>query len=169
VHHKKTLLLNLIFVLILSSAFNAWANPPYSETSYFDDDFPIVECGDYEVWTAATTRMTETTFFDRNDNPVRVRVSFHISDSIYYNSEYPDIYIQQGASGTGENIQIKINLVTGEEQYTGSPYRITLPGIGVLYKEAGRAYWDGENMFFTGSIIFPEAGTGSALCDALAP
>jgi len=166
---KKTLLLTLIFVLISSSAFNVWAMKPFSETNYFEDDFPIVGCGDYEVWTAATTRETVTTFFDRDDNPVRVRVSFHISDAIYYNSENPDIYIQQGASGTGENLQIKINLVTGKEQYTGSPYRITLPGIGVLYKEAGRATWDGENFTFTGSIIFPEAGTGSALCDALAP
>ena len=167
---KKTLFLTLIFVLILSSAFNAWAKRPDSVTNYFDDDFPIVECGDYEVWTAATTRETVTTFFDRDDNPVRLRVSFHITDAIYYNSEYPDIYIQQGASGTGENIQGRINLVTGAEQWTGSPFRITLPGIGVLYKEAGRAYSsDGENFTFTGSIIFPEAGTGSALCDALAP
>lgn len=166
---NKILLLALTLVLFLSSAFNVWAKKPFMETNYFEDAFPIVGCADYEVWTVSTVRERVTTFFDRDDNPVRVRASLHISDAFYYNSENPDIYIQQGASGTGENIQIRINLVTGEEQYTGSPFRITLPGIGVLYKEAGRAYWDGENLFFTGSIIFPEAGTGSALCDALAP
>ncbi len=90
------------------------------------------------------------------------------TDAIYYNSEHPDIFIRQGASGNGENFQVKINLITGEEQYTGMPFRITLPGIGPLYIEVGRGYWDGEEFKFTGLVLFPEEGTGSALCDALA-
>ncbi len=166
---KKTYITALISTMILGFSVNAWAYRPFSETFYSDDNFPVVGCGDYQVWTAGTVRVTETTFFDRDGNPVRLRVSMHITDAIYYNSEYPDIYIQQGASGTGENIQGQINLVTGEQQWTGVPLRITLKGIGPLFIDVGRHYWDGESWAISGTTIFPEAGTGSALCEALAP
>lgn len=150
------------------TSFSAMAVPPLAETVEYVDDFPIVGCGDYEVWTMATTRETSTYFFDKDGDPVRLRVSLLVSDAIYYNSLNPEIFIQQGASGTGENFQIMIDLVTGTEKYTGAPFRITIPGIGPLYVEAGNGYWDGENFTFNGISMFPEAGTGSALCDALA-
>ena len=155
-------------ITLILTSFSAMAMPPLSETEEFVDDFPIVGCGEYEVWTMATTRQTITVFFDKDGVPVRQRLSLHISDAIYYNSLNPEIFIQQGASGTGENYQIMFNLVTGTERYTGLPYRITIPGVGPLYVVAGHAVWDGENYIFSGIDMFPEAGTGSALCDALA-
>jgi hypothetical protein len=166
---RKTYITALVSTMVLCLSVNAWANPPFSEISYISDDFPVVSCGDYWVKALANTRVTQTTFFNQDGNPVRLRISMHVTDSVYYNSEDPGIYIQQGAKGTGENVQGKIDLVTGEEQWPGLPFRITLKGIGPLYIEVGRMYWDGESYNFSGMVIFPEAGTGSALCDALAP
>ena len=155
-------------ITLIMTSFSATAMPPLSETNEYVDDFPIVGCGEFEVRTMATTRERSTYFFDKDGVPVRLRVSLHISDAIYYNSLNPEIFIQQGASGTGENFQIMVDLVTGTERYTGLPYRITIPGVGPLFVEAGHGYWDGENFTFNGISMFPEAGTGSALCDALA-
>lgn len=160
---------SLIATVLFGLSANLWANQPLTIAEEFFDDFPIVSCGDYSVRTSALTSAKQTFFFDRDGNPVRIRVSIHIRDAIYYNSEDSDIYIQQGASGTGENIQGHINLVNGTEQWSGVPFRITLKGIGPLYIEVGRNYWDGENWNFSGILVFPEAGTGSALCAALAP
>lgn len=166
-HIIATIML-LLFVFV-GGAVNAWAKPPLSETNYYPDSFPIVQCDGYQVWTSAEVRETETVFFDKDGKPARVRVFLHVRDAIYYNSLDPEIYIQQGVSGTGEGLTLWINLVTGTERFTGRFARITLPGVGVLYLEMGRAHWDGENWSFNGISVFPEAGTGSALCEALAP
>ena len=169
---NKSFIVTLFSTLILSISVNAWAAPPSSVTYYQSEDFAVVGCsdyGDYHIRTSAETRITETTFFNQAGDDVRLRVSVHIVESIYYNSENPDIYIQQGGNGVGENAQVSIDLATGVERWTGATYRITLPGVGPLYIEAGHGTWDGENLSWNGSQIFPEAGTGSALCEALAP
>jgi len=169
---NKSFIVTLFSTLILSISVNAWAAPPSSVTYYQSEDFAVVGCsdyGDYHIRTSAETRITETTFFNQAGDDVRLRVSVHIVESIYYNSLNPDIYIQQGQNGVGENWQISLNLVTGAERYTGKPYRITLPGVGPLYIEAGHGSWDGVTFTFRGISIMPEAGTGSALCEALAP
>ena len=66
-------------------------------------------------------------------------------------------------------LQGAYDLTTGEDEWHGIPYRITLPGIGPLLLEAGRSYFDGETVYHSGVFMFPEDGTGSALCEALAP
>ena len=159
----------LFATMFLGLSINAWATPPLSETVYYDDEFPLVGCGDFDVRVLATTRERQTLFFDKEGNEVRLRIALHVSDAIYYNSSNPDLYIQQGASGTGENLMIMIDLKTGTERYSGAPYRITIPGVGPLYIEAGHWTWDGENFVSKGVFMFPEEGTGSALCDALSP
>jgi len=60
-------------------------------------------------------------------------------------------------------------LTTWEDEWQGIPYRITLPGIGPLLLEAGRSYFDEETVYHSGVFMFPEDGTGSVLCEALAP
>lgn len=166
---RKTYITALISAIILGLSVNIWAYPPFSETSFIEDDLHVADCDGFTVRTLATTRVTETFFFDRDGNPVRLRISAHVTDSIYYNSVDPTIYIQQGASGAGENGQFLINLVTGTVQVTGAVWRITLKGIGPLFIDVGRHYWDGDSWAISGTTIFPEAGTGSALCEALAP
>jgi hypothetical protein len=45
-----------------------------------------------------------------------------------------------------------------------------LPKIGKLFMMAGNAVWEeGERVSRSGLEIFPEDGTGSKLCEALAP
>jgi hypothetical protein len=167
----KYFLTSILFLLVASSA---WASPPERFVDYVPFDFDVLDCDGYSVWTSGWERDTYTLFFDKDGNETRLRTSIHITDAMWYNkpddSEAPPsgIYIQQGASGTGENFQIWENFVTGEFQGAGLPYRITLPRIGPLYLEAGRTSFDGE-WHITGVVIFPEDGTGSALCDALAP
>ena len=175
---NKSFIVTLFFALILSISVDAWATPPSSDVRYLDEDFPIVGCGDYHIRTVASFRLRETFFFDKDGVPVRLRISVLITGSIYYSiynesdpvgPENIEKYIQQGAKGRGENQQIWIDLIEIGEKYTGLPFRITLPGIGPLFLEAGHGYWDGVTYTFHGISIMPEDGTGSALCEALAP
>jgi hypothetical protein len=175
---NKSFIVTLFSALILSISVDAWATPPSSEVYDSYEDFGIVGCGDYHIRTAADLRIRETFFFDKDGVPVRLRISVLITGSIYYSiynesdpadPESIEKYIQQGAKGVGENQQIWIDLTEIGEKYTGLPFRITLPGIGPLFLEAGHGYWDGVTYTFHGISIMPEDGTGSALCEALAP
>ena len=132
------------------------------------DDILVVECGDYDVRTSSWAKITVIDYFDKDENFVREHVRFHISNAIYYNSEFPDIYISNQGAGNGENVS-QWWYADGTLMEAGMPFRIMLPKIGKLYMLAGHGYWDGENFTWTGLEVFPEDGTGSKLCDVLSP
>ena len=166
---KKFAFLFVLTVSLLVLASPAFALKPVVVFDYEGpDDLFIVDCGDYEVRTSSWAKITVTDYFDQDGNFVREHWQFHIFDEIYYNSAVPDIYISNQGAGNGENVS-QWYYADGTMMEAGMPFRIMLPGIGKLFMMAGHGYWDGENSSWTGLRVFPEAGTGSKLCEVLAP
>lgn len=175
----KSKILTVLSVSMLCLSFNAQAVPPSSETEIWHDDLFIVDCGTYDVRTAATMRERVTEHYNKAGEPVRLHISFRILESIYYScpddpgydecAENPAVYIQQGRFGKGENAHGWIDLVTGEEAFTGAQFRLTIPGAGPVVLDAGRYHFDGESWYHTGIFIWPEGDTGDALCEVLEP
>lgn len=131
------------------------------------DEF-VIECGDYDVHNSSWIHLTLTDYLDKNGDVIRTHVWAHVWDSIFYNSEVPEIYISNQGAGNGENLSQWWN-ADGTMMEAGLLWRIMLPGIGKLYMTAGRGFWDGENWSWSGLEVLPENGSGSRLCDALAP
>lgn len=165
----KYLVLCVIYAVLMAVSSLAWAVKPYSDSFVVEDDLFVVNCGEYDVYTLASTKVKETIYFNQEGEPIRYHLTLKILQSVYYNSEDDSIKIVQGKFGRGENASYWEDIVTGDWQSTGGQFRITLPGIGPLLIDVGRWHWDGENFYRSGAFIAPEDGTGSALCEALAP
>jgi len=143
---SKSVIVTLFSTLMLSISVNAWAIPPISSTDIVVDEIWIADCDTYDVRVSATTKIRETLFFNQEGDPDRLRLSIHILGSTFYNcpdnlgypacAENPSIFIQQGRFGIGENAEGWIDLVTGEERFTGAQWRLTLPGIGLVMIDA---------------------------------
>lgn len=159
--------ISLFFLLVASPVF---ALKPFVIWEYEGpDDLFIVNCGDYDVRTSSWAKVTVVDYLNRHGEYVRTHVMIKISDAIYYNSENEDIYIKNKGAGNGEN-ESQWYYADGDQKRSGLPYKIMLPKIGKLFMMAGHAVWE-EGVFVSrsGLVIFPEDGTGSKLCEALAP
>ena len=146
------------------------ATPPVINTFNVVDDLEVIQCGTYSVRASGTYRVTEKVWFDDLGEPVRVRVKIQVTDSTYYNDQEMSISISQGMRGAGENMIIDIDLLAGEEHWSGNLFRLTIPGIGRVIWDVGTWKWaDGNLVFFAGKgWVFAEGETGPALCEALA-
>jgi hypothetical protein len=164
-NNKLTVLLSMT-ILMLAVSFNASAAKPETYFEEGDWDFGVWHCDGYQVRGLQSYRYRDTLFFNRHGEPVRLAGHYLSTGTIYYNSVHGDIYIQEGP---GENQQFGIDLTTGEERYSGLNFRITIPGIGPLYIDVGQWRWIDGELYRSGMTILPEEGTGSALCEALAP
>jgi hypothetical protein len=147
------------------------ATPPEIVTFTIVDDFPVVDCGEFEVWTEAPTRITEKTFFNQSGQPVRLQVHGRVLESVYYNRSNPELFVSQGAKGVGEGFSNTFDLITGEiTNSSGNFFRLTLPGIGHVLMSVGHFGFDADgNFVFHGLEALADGETGLALCEALSP
>ena len=167
---KKAATLFSIAILMMMVSVSVIAIPPEIIVDYEGpDDIFIVECDGYDVRTSSWAKITVTWFFDKDGNPIREHSLVRIYDAIYYNSEDEGIYIRNQGAGNGENISFWYDMVNDTFKESGMPYRIMLPGVGKLFMQAGHGVGDGEGFFWTGLYVFPVGGSGSKLCEALAP
>jgi len=164
----KTKLLVALSILVLFFSSSAQATPPESETDYFPFYEEWIDCGGWWVVTEGTIRERFTTFFDRNGEPARIHVGLLVVESRWLNSEHPEIYIQQGSNGRGENASYWFDFNTGNERGSGAGYRITVPGYGPVIMDIGHWTWDGENFTSHGLFAIPDDFTGSVFCEVLA-
>ena len=110
-----------------------------------DVEFLAADCGDFLIWDHAVGGFTETTFFDKDGNPVRVTLHVRGLDHLY-NTTNPAKAIEGNFSWNSQ-----LDLQSGEEMRTGPVWHITAPKYGSLYFETGRWVWtNGELLFQTG-------------------
>jgi hypothetical protein len=168
---KKIVQSSAIALLSMLWAGISGATPPMINSFNVVDDLEVIQCGTYSVRASGTYRVTEKVWFDEFDEPARVRVKIQVTASAYYNDQDENISISQGMKGAGENMIIDIDLLTGEEHWSGNLFRLTIPGIGRVIWDVGTWKWaDGDLVFFAGKgWVFAEGHTGLALCEALAP
>lgn len=126
----------------------------------------IGDCGSFNVLSDSAARGHIKLWFDREGN--LTRLSFHANyDTIYYSDADSDSFL----ASHGEVENTHIDYIDGTIAVTGVIYKLTIPGYGVVFHEAGRLVIDLE----TDEILF-EAGPSDfhdenldALCAALAP
>ncbi len=136
----------LTSMLLFSLTVPVLANStPTQERFSVSVDFPVVDCGDFQIHDALTADVHDTIFFDRAG--VAVREIFQgIGIDHLYNFSDPSQFVEGHFSETR-----KVNLLTGvgETTINGPSWQITVPGYGIVF-------------FLTGHNIYSET-TGPIL------
>ena len=162
----RSFVLSWLGVMFLAPATTSLAANPTKETFLFPDSlFPIGSCNGFDIVNISDLEIIVTTFFNNNGDFVRQKVMFKVRNSIYFNSEDPSIYLD---GGPGEVEIDQFNATTNTLSITGAPFKVTVPGQGVIFLDAGRTFID----FNTGEVTYSgpsdfEEGNVDALCDAL--
>ena len=159
-------------LLVLGSPANVLAVPPdkvhFGPTQVFG--FYTAGCETFAVLADFTVEGFFVVHYDKDGNVTHVNQHQSYTDASYYNSEFPDVRIE-GGPGEGENDRF---VYTGESPFlviTGPFFKITLPGAGVIFHQAGRTVFDlntFEVLFQAGPSDFTD-GNVDALCAALTP
>lgn len=160
----------LIIVGGLFAATTAMAGKPLIIRSIADFDFAVAECDGFYVRTSGKEVDTEKYWFDESGEAVRLQFSIRVTESEYYNSNYPEISVSQGKKGPGENYTWNFDLTTGDFHGAGGAFRLTIPGIGRVIWDVGTCFYDASEdaADCRGRYVLLEGETGLALCEALA-
>ena len=165
---------NLLLSLLLAisaaiPASTAWAVPPNKVNFAFDTvGFLVGDCGTFQVWTDFHGEGFFIERFNQAGAVTKVNQHINFSQSIYYNSENPAIFIE-GGPGELQNDHFDFTGDVPTLAITGLTFKVTLPGNGVIFHEAGRIVIDfetGEVLFQAGPHDFGDQEV-AALCTAL--
>ena len=117
-------------------------------------DFPFLEVFD--------GRVTITTFFDKQGNPVRIE--FHLPFHGTLTNEATG-----GSVSADQVLQLTVDLEEGTESDAGLRFRVAFPGLGVVLLDAGKVvfYADGNVVFEAGLHQIVNADFGE-FCAAFA-
>ena len=131
----------------------------------------IGSCGDFDILNDYTISLSIYSYLDSDGSPNRVRYKGHYTDNIYANSAQPSYWLA-GAPSNTETVWVRFEEgALTSVQMVGIPFKVTVPGHGVIFIEAGRLLYDGP----TGQLIFQAGkhqfrdGDFAALCAALRP
>lgn len=163
-HLRLGLVCAAVFCLVgLPVPSPARAGGPFIEDFDFVVDHELVaNCGDFKIIADGSGRNRITTFFDREDNPIRI--AFH---GLYRGTLTNSV---TGASliDAPSVANITVDLVEGTQTNIGAFFTVTLPGRGAILIDAGRIVFDGSGVpiFIAGQHRPPDETIG-ILCDAL--
>lgn len=163
---RSFVITGFLTVFLLSAATVALAAKPVKQTFFFPDSpFFIGECDEFDIINVSDLEIIVTTFFNNDGDVVRERAMFKVRNSVYFNSANPDISLD---GGPGEVEIDHFNAMNNTLSFKGAPFKVTVPGAGVIFLEAGRTFID----FNTGEVTNSgpsdfEDGNVDALCDAL--
>jgi hypothetical protein len=129
--------------------------------------FFIGDCGTFNVLSDYIFEGHAKVWFDADGNPVRA-VEHYNYDTIYYADTNPDEYLR---GGPGEVENDHFDLIDGIVAVLGLPFKLTIPGYGVVFHDAGRIEIDlatGDVLFKAGPSDFLDENL-EAICAALTP
>ena len=157
-------------ILGLIFCIQSYASAPLIDRYTQPFNFPIIDCGDYLIWTDGEESIAEKWWYDESGDPVKLQFSVRIRSSKYYNGGDPGKSITQGTKGVGENQSYKDDFITEDEHWSGLPFRLTVPGIGHVLLDAGTWKWDAAEETLTHNgpdFVLSEGDVDAALCEAL--
>ena len=151
-------------------ASSAVAVPPINDPfEYYDTGFYIGDCGDFDVLSDSLIAGYWRYRYDKDGNPTFIRLHLQVTESVYYRSDNPSISL---SGGPGEVQNDLVDFRKDRYFFTGIPFKVTVPGYGVIFREVGRVILDLE----TFEVIFQSGGPHdftnqnlAALCNALTP
>ena len=126
----------------------------------------VGDCGTFDVLLDFTIEGFFLLHFDQDSNLVAANQHINFPNDRYYNSENPGIQLK-GNAVENQHFDLVDNVVA----VSGLSFKLTVPGHGVVFHEAGHVVIDLSN----GDVLFqagPSDLTGgdlAALCAALTP
>ncbi len=167
---SKLLRASVIAALVIGAASTAWAAKPIKESFAGQGTFEVGNCDGFMILNDFIFEGFSITYFDKDGNATHVKVHTKFSESIYYNSVENSFWLD---GGPGEIVNDRFDVTcfdfTGDLQSSGLAFKITVPGQGVIFHEAGRLIFDnGVISFQAGPKDFREVEL-AALCAALTP
>jgi len=135
-----------IFVItILSFTIPLSASAAKPDQSRFSMSFPadaLIDCGDFRILDDVVIDVALKDFFDKNDNWIRSSEDYFFDDDLY-NENFPD-GIRLAGKGSVHWQRYK----DGSFRNTGVRIRITVPGYGPLFFDAGQFGRDSDGVFY---------------------
>jgi hypothetical protein len=136
----------------------------------FPSVFPVGSCDTFDVISESTINLRVIEHYDNAGNLKSANVRVVTTDSIYYNSAVPEIFLV-GGPNQSENALFDFRADPPTRTSTGVPFKVIVPGHGIIFHQGGRTLFNND----TDEIIF-SAGPSDlvdqdleALCDALTP
>ena len=152
--------LTLSFIVPLTASA---AKPDSGKGSDFYEAEPLISCGDFWILDDNLVDYSWNDFYDNNGNWVRSAARYSFDDDLYH-EDFPD-----GIHLYGKGQANHQWFSDGDEfwhKVTGSVVKITVPGYGHMYFDAGQfTFVDGVLAFIHGkhhNYILDEA---DAICD----
>jgi len=130
----------------------------------------VGSCETFDILSDYTINGQVIVHYDKDGNISHVNEHYSFTESTVYNSAFPDVMLK-GGPGEGQSNRL---VYSGDSPFiviAGPLYKITLPGGGVIFHEAGRFILD-LNTFETLVQVGPSDwsdGNVDALCAALTP
>lgn len=166
---KKTLTAAFAACFIFGAVSTALAVPPRMFSYQFHSTENVIgDCGDFEIWNDVNLVLDLVTHLNQDGDRTFTRQHWRVSDSVYYRSDDPSVFVY---GGPGEQDIRKYDWLDEVWAYSGPAFKITIPGYGVIFHEAGHAIYDPANdelTFQRGPSDFTD-GDFDALCMALNP
>ena len=149
----------------------AWAGKPEKGSfSISEPDFPVVDCGGFQVLSDYTVEVFFFLDLDDDGNPVSARAHGKYVSDVWYNSENPEIRIEVGP-GAVQNERYDFLGDPPTVAIAGLTSKVTLPGYGLVFLDAGHIIFDldtDEILFKRGPSDFYD-GNGDIICSVLSP
>ncbi len=160
----KFKLISIWLTLCLIVPLTASAAKPLSGgwSDFFEAD-PLIDCGDFLILDDVLVDASWREFYDKDGNFVRAAERYTFDDDLYH-EDFPDgIHLYGKALG---NHQYFLKDGALWHKVTGAEVKITVPGYGHMFFEAGQLMFvDGELEFVAGKNHNYSRDETDAICD----
>jgi len=164
----KKIIMSLFTVALLGGMPTANATPPEQTESVYGvvTGELVVACDGFDVLNDNEWEFQETSFFDKSGEVVRVQVVGSFHETVYYNSENPEIRLMGGPvdkyhfRDNGQGLWVQMD----------HEYMLKLPGGGGVFMNAARLIFDAntwELISVAGRFDYGDQDAIDRLCAAL--
>jgi hypothetical protein len=129
-------------------------------TFHVDETLGVVgTCGDFDILRRDEGVITLKTFYNEDGSPRRLQVQWRLSHT--WTNSVTGKRVTTPSVGNGV-----VDFETGQFRVAGSPFRLNIPGEGIVIKDAGLIIFDaeGNKIFEAGTHDFGPNGDPTMLC-----
>lgn len=160
-NYATSLVAIAVLGLVLGSAAPASALKPEMTTIMVDLDFIDDTTCDFPFREEFTGRVTITTFFDSDGNPIKVKQHLPFFGTLTNTESGTSI-------AAAQNLIVFQDLDDGAATLVGIRFIVTVPGLGDVLLDVGRIVFDADSTpIFEAGVHQVFAGEFSEFCDAL--
>jgi hypothetical protein len=153
----------LLTLALVSPAFAA--SPEIEHFRFSGTDLHVLDCGTFFINFEFDFKVSVTTFFDQAGAPVQFK------EQIVFNGQFTNETTGQALLERDRNT-LFADLQSGIVNIVGVPFRLFIPGAGIVLRDAGKIIFDpatGEVLFDAGpNPYLSEPEIDALICTAVA-